>query len=49
MEEFREGFKFLKGIGRPTKSTNLDAWGHLETEPPKKELTQAGVNLPANM
>jgi hypothetical protein len=29
-------------IGIPTESTNLDAWGFPETEPPTKEQAEAG-------
>ena len=36
MEELGEG---LKVIGRPTVSTNLDAWEFPETEKPTKEHT----------
>ena len=36
-------------IGRPTMSTNLDPWELLETEPPTKEHTQAGLRAPEHM
>jgi hypothetical protein len=36
-------------VGKPTVSTNLDPWELPETDPPTKELTQAGLRSLAHM
>ena len=41
--------EYRDSTGRPTESTNLDPWGLLETEPPTKEHTQAGLRAPEHM
>ena len=47
--ELGEGFGVSKGIGTPTKSTNLDPWGLSETEPSTKEHRQVGPRASTHM
>jgi hypothetical protein len=47
MEEQKEGFKALKGIGMPQEQSQLTwIFGLSESEPPAKEHTQAGPRPP---